>query len=760
VSRYAQSALERETQAIVSTGEGGRRNQLNTSSFSAGQLVGAGVLELAQAEDALLEAALSTGLPLEEAKKTVRDGLNDGAAQPRDLSRVGSGAGARSSSYYTSPAPRTHSSKANQADTWTPITQPELKAALEGCIELQDGSKAWRDLEGRGLLETVQSGHLAVWERKKDGALVFAVTDPDGQIMGLKVRKFSGKQHFRFEYLIPGRGAPPLCFSGGHQKVIVREGELNGAALAAVVRRGGLEYDVCGVAGSGNIPHPAMLEGREVYLSADPDTAGGKALEKWAAFAFERGAVSVRILPMLETGDPCDLLGGQGIEAATQWLKTALELSTPVSVPALETPLEQAAEVHPTLSPEALHGLAGELVRTLEPTTEADPVAVLLTFLIAVSALYGDRFYIQQGGRHPLRIWAVLVGTTAKGRKGTSWQAVKLVLEKVLPEGWQLLVKPGLSSGEGLIYAVRDPIYKMVKNKESGELEEQLVDNGVSDKRVLVKEEEFGSVLKVMLRESNTLSAVMRSAWDMGGQDILQVMTKNSPNTATGAHIGILGHITKDELLRHLEDTEAANGFANRFLWLLVKRSKILPFGGVPDEDALESLAVRMRHFIEWAGRQGDGRLEWSEDGRAAWAAVYGDLSGEIPGMAGALLARAEAQVLRLAGLYAVLDCSRKVTAEHLGAALAVWEYCEDSSTGIFGGRFGDPVADALLSALRLRPEGMTKTELSSELGRNASAARLDGALGLLLRSNRVQMHKREAQGGKGKPAQVYRVRG
>ena len=757
MSRYAQSALERETQAIVSTGEGGRRNQVNASSFSAGQLVGAGVLEMAQAEDALLEAALSTGLELEEAKKTVRDGLNDGAKNPRDLSRVGSGAGrvAYSSAYIPKPH---SSSKAEQAGKWRVVTDTEFKTALEGCIELQDGSKAWRDLEGRGLLEAVQSGNLAVWERSSDGALVFAITDPDGQIMGLKIRKFSGKQ--RYEYLVAGHGTPPLCFSSGHKKVIVQEGELNGAALAAVVRHSNLEYDVCGVAGSESIPHPAMLEGREVWLSADPDTAGQKALKGWAALAFECGAVSVNIMPMLETGDPCNLLGGQGMEAATKWLEGALEQATPASEPALELSLEPPAEVHPTLSPEALHGLAGELVEVLEPSTEADPAAVLLTFLITVSALYGDKFFIQQGGRHPLRIWAVLVGTTAKGRKGTSWQAVKLVLEKVLPEGWQLLVKPGLSSGEGLIYAVRDPIYKTVKNKDTGALEEQLVDGGVSDKRVLVKEEEFGSVLKVMLRESNTLSAVLRSAWDLGGSDILQVMTKNSPNTATGAHIGILGHITKDELLRHLEDTEAANGFANRFLWLLVKRSKILPFGGIPDEVALEALAVKMRLFITWAGQQGDGRLEWSEDGRAAWAAVYGALSGEIPGMAGALLARAEAQVLRMAGLYAVLNRSREISAEHLGAALAVWEYCEDSSTGIFGGRFGDPIADALLKELRQEPEGLSKSELSNLLGRNASAARLETALNLLLSSGRVQVFERKAVSGKGRPAQVYRARG
>lgn len=35
----------------------------------------------------------------------------------------------------------------------------------------------------------------------------------------------------------------------------------------------------------------------------------------------------------------------------------------------------------PTLSPAALHGLPGEVVATLDPHTEADPAAVLVSFL-------------------------------------------------------------------------------------------------------------------------------------------------------------------------------------------------------------------------------------------------------------------------------------------------------------------------------------------------------------------------------------------
>jgi hypothetical protein len=42
----------------------------------------------------------------------------------------------------------------------------------------------------------------------------------------------------------------------------------------------------------------------------------------------------------------------------------------------------------------------------------------------------------------------------------------------------------------------------------------------------------------------------------------------------------IVGHITRDELRRLLTHAESANGFANRFCWLAVKRSKCLPDGG------------------------------------------------------------------------------------------------------------------------------------------------------------------------------------
>src|SRR3712207_8305102 len=59
-------------------------------------------------------------------------------------------------------------------------------------------------------------------------------------------------------------------------------------------------------------------------------------------------------------------------------------------------------------------------------------------------------------------------------------------------------------------------------------------------------------------------------------------------DTATTEIYTLSLHDALPIFLRHLSETEAANGFANRFLWIMVRRSKELPFGGgAPDTGAL-----------------------------------------------------------------------------------------------------------------------------------------------------------------------------
>jgi uncharacterized protein DUF3987 len=339
--------------------------------------------------------------------------------------------------------------------------------------------------------------------------------------------------------------------------------------------------------------------------------------------------------------------------------------------------------------------------------------------------------------RHHPKINVALVGETAKGRKGMSWGHIYELMHTADPRWAEERVLNGLSSGEGLIYAVRDPV-KGYKGAE-----EIIVDAGVEDKRLLVMEGELAGALKVMSREGNTLSPTIRQAWDDG---CLQVMTRNSPMKATDAHVSIVGHITKQELLRHLTETETANGLANRFVWVLVRRSKELPFGGEWHAVDTAPLVRRLRKAVEFGSTV--GQIGWGESARELWTMVYGSLSGGKPGLFGAAVGRAEAQVVRLASLYTVMDGSTLIDHEHLTAALALWGYAEESARYIFGNATGDPVADQIEDALKATPEGLTRTEISDLFKRHRSRDRIEAALGLLRELGRVR-HETESTGGR-----------
>lgn len=271
------------------------------------------------------------------------------------------------------------------------------------------------------------------------------------------------------------------------------------------------------------------------------------------------------------------------------------------------------------------------------------------------------------------------------------------------------------------------------------------------DKRLLVLEAEFASVLKMVARDGNTLSPLVRCAWD--GKP-LQALTKNSPARATGAHIAIVSHITAHELVRLLNATEAANGFLNRFLLFMVRRSKLLPEGGRIDEVDWEPLLTRLRAAID-AARQA-GRVGFDEPARRRWWELYPTLTEPQDGLAGAVCARAEAHVVRLALLYALLDQARQIELAHLEAALALWEYAAASARWVFGDSLGDPLADEIYRALLDEPDGLTRSQVRDLFSRNRRSKDIGQALERLATTGRVHA---ERQHQRGRPAELWRAR-
>jgi hypothetical protein len=238
----------------------------------------------------------------------------------------------------------------------------------------------------------------------------------------------------------------------------------------------------------------------------------------------------------------------------------------------------------------------------------------LLQILAFAGNVIGRSPYYQiESDQHRANLFAVLVGDSAKSRKGTSLGRIRAIA-KLADETWSSeRNRGGLSSGEGLIDAVRDQVQKY----NAREKQFEIVDPGMSDKRLMVVEPEFAGVLSVAERHGNTISQLVRQAWD--GHK-LQTMTRSSPLSATDAHISIIGHITVDELRARLSRTDTANGFANRFLYVLVRRSKEMPFGGNLSDSEVLHLGEQLRTTVERAKLT--GRVTMTN--RAATAAGHG----------------------------------------------------------------------------------------------------------------------------------------
>ena len=277
----------------------------------------------------------------------------------------------------------------------------------------------------------------------------------------------------------------------------------------------------------------------------------------------------------------------------------------------------------------------------------------------------------------------------------------------------------GLSSGEGLIHSVRDP---------AGQ------DPGASDRRLLVIEPEFVSVLKNVSREISTLSPTLRSAWD--GRP-LAILTRTAPARATDAHITVIGHITATELRHHINPVELANGLLNRFLLLGCRRVRLLPEGGDPDPLGRTGLDRRLATTLNRRPpRRTDPPLT---PARRAWADAYRQLAEPQPGIAGAISARAEAHTIRLALIYALPDSARQIQPQHLTAALALWDYALRSATWALERTTGDPLAHQIHAALtHALPAGLTRTQLRDLLHRNPTTTQLDRALAALAHDGKI----------------------
>ena len=121
-------------------------------------------------------------------------------------------------------------------------------------------------------------------------------------------------------------------------------------------------------------------------------------------------------------------------------------IAEPIALPAIASTTFTMPEESPWPSPladEAYHGLAGEIVRVLEPASEADPAALLDSNPRRVRQSAGPHGPCPvEADKHLGNEFAVFVGKTSKARKGTSWGQVNRMLNEVEEQWATSVFKP------------------------------------------------------------------------------------------------------------------------------------------------------------------------------------------------------------------------------------------------------------------------------------------------------------------------------
>ena len=423
---------------------------------------------------------------------------------------------------------------------------------------------------------------------------------------------------------------------------------------------------------------------------------------------------------------------------------------TQVDLDALEIPISQ--NKNPKINEQAFIGILKEFVEIAARNSEASKAAIAINVISFFSAIVGRRVFQWIGDiKIHCRPFFLLVGNSSKARKGTSEYLPRRVFKRVdeILTSRILLHKTlnihtgGLSSGEGIAYAIRD-------SSDDGK------DIGIDDKRLLVIEPEFAGVLANCRRESSTLSAVIRNCFD--GRD-LAPLTKTNRTRATDPHVVIVAHITSHELIERLSAVDINNGLINRFLTFFIAREKLVPLPEKTPQKDIDYLANKIVDILEFVDDLFLGGIEqeifMNDNAKIFWSKIYSTLSADVFGNVGIILARTEVYTRMLAMIFALFEKKVIIEVSHIRAAVCLIDYFHESVKFIFQQKHEaeiDNLANKILMLLQEQKQ-MTRTEISNALNGHKLASEIEKALSHLLNQapSRISQIKQSGTGGRAK---------
>ena len=417
---------------------------------------------------------------------------------------------------------------------------------------------------------------------------------------------------------------------------------------------------------------------------------------------------------------------------------TAKDIILPQLVMSPVSPVSLVSYIEPPeLDRAAFHGPIGQIVLGIQRQTEAAPAAVLSCTLAYVGNAIGRRYFVQLDQPHYPKLYVSLVGATGSGRKGTADVQARRIVDAIDPT-YSLLRHTGLTTGEGLLLVLD-------QHRE-----------GIYPRPAIFVEREFAAVLKRAERRGNTLSMFIRDAWD---NETLANSTKNEPLRIDDHHVAICAHVTPAELKRLLSNTDVANGFCNRFLWIYCRRDDRRPgvhgFNAQDYQQPIARLQTALKdlkqRYID-AGQQPQ-QVPFDQQAGELWRdQLYGqlDIDADEDTLLTLMCSRQAQQVARLGLIFALADGQLTIQQPHLQAACAIASYVWDSVDYVLSrawwgdsGNVHDPagMADKALQALQDGPKPRSYI-MHQVFNRHRTAKEINALRDLLIGQNRLRVEQ------------------
>lgn len=440
------------------------------------------------------------------------------------------------------------------------------------------------------------------------------------------------------------------------------------------------------------------------------------------------------------------------------------------------------------LGDDAYWGPYGDFLAAKRGNTEASEAGMLAALLGLTGAVLGGRVNVQCGDySHGPNLFTLIIGRSSIARKSMALGIIKNLLFGESGNIYEMLTRE-LGSGPNAALLASELANEWPRKTggiASGEMvirtwqpltHKDASGDGFSyqNPRIVITENEMGSLWKKAHRDGSTLSDVINDLWD-GNELAAHAVTSGSSVVPKGRHIcSIIGASTVSETRRLCTSGDATSGFGNRFLWFWLPDGDLdIAFPKQTPKQVVAKFRTSLLDAVDrWPSTGGgiwspDIRYEygkydikigvpvapfplipWDTEAIELFETIYTRLKrekGPDDSVVQGLRGRAETQVLRIALNYQMITGGKTLTAQAIKSGLAVWQYCEESVVEIFGDMSGSVDSDNLAAHLRSVGGYATLYDLKKDWHRGPGLAKLldDAILNRTIREGTIKLSRR-----------------